>query len=647
MASKEKRRARPVAGKNIQILKKRHLPLFKLESAPSIANIKDLIDLTEAPKFYTNINTEMLWRITPHLKELNRMIGMDSLKETIFFQVIYYLQNMHTKNKNDEYLHTVIMGPPGHGKCLAKGTKVMLYSGETKNVEDITVKDILIGDDSKERKVLGTCSGFENMYEIVQTYGENYTVNESHILSLKLNTPPVLISSGGKFRVEWYDYHDFRQKEFADYFVSEKFWKSLPQKGDIINIEVREYLTRSDIWKENFRGYKVDIVGSEENIVLDPYNAMHSYLSRETKEENIRPELDVFHWKKIDRLILLAGIIDFYGIRERGDSDRSRANGEYVVKTSYSHLLKIEKLARSVGMRTEMSTGNVLRIYGNTHLIHANKAGLCSGREYDDLTYKIVVNKLGYGEYFGFSIDGNKRFLLGDFTVTHNTEVARIIGKLYSAMGILSDGGNFQIARREDFVAEYLGQTALKTKKFLNKCLGGVVFIDEVYALAPRNSDRDSFAKEAIDTLNMFLSEHKNDFCCIAAGYEDDVKNCFFAMNKGLERRFPWVHKITSYKPVELAYIFIKMIEDMQWKTIVSIPELTGLITNNISLFKYGGGDIETFLGKCKMMHSRRVFSLNVEERFILTKDDLNTTIEYIKQTGGRVEDGPPPGMYT
>ena len=116
------------------------------------------------------------------------------------------------------------------------------------------------------------------------------------------------------------------------------------------------------------------------------------------------------------------------------------------------------------------------------------------------------------------------------------TTVAKIIGKIYQSLGILSKHGKFRIAYRDDFIAGYLGQTANKTQKLLKSCLGGVLFIDEIYSLAPKDTDRDSFAKEALDTLTSFLSEHKNDFCCIGAGYEDDIENCFFAMNQGLKR---------------------------------------------------------------------------------------------------------------
>ena len=158
------------------------------------------------------------------------------------------------------------------------------------------------------------------------------------------------------------------------------------------------------------------------------------------------------------------------------------------------------------------------------------------------------------------------------------TSVAKIIAKIYQGLGVLSKSGPFKIAYRDDFIAGYLGQTAIKTQKLLRSCIGGVLFIDEVYALAPRDSDRDSFSEEALDTLTAFLSEHKSDFCCIAAGYENDIERCFFAMNQGLKRRFPWVHKIEEYNPTELAHIFFKMVNEAKWEISMSLKSMSNII---------------------------------------------------------------------
>jgi SpoVK/Ycf46/Vps4 family AAA+-type ATPase len=227
------------------------------------------------------------------------------------------------------------------------------------------------------------------------------------------------------------------------------------------------------------------------------------------------------------------------------------------------------------------------------------------------------------------------------------TSAAILLAKIYQSLGVLSSNGPFRIAHRDDFVAGYLGQTAIKTTKLLESCLGGVLFIDEVYSLGPKESDKDSFAQEAIDTLTSFLSEHKNDFCCIAAGYEKDIENCLFSNNEGLRRRFQWIHRIQEYTPEELASIFIKMIKDIKWELIPELKELTALMKEHKELFVYAGGDMETMISKCKMCHAKRVFGLDPVHKFSLTIEDLNNGIVQVKKNK-KPEDVniSPPGMY-
>jgi SpoVK/Ycf46/Vps4 family AAA+-type ATPase len=226
------------------------------------------------------------------------------------------------------------------------------------------------------------------------------------------------------------------------------------------------------------------------------------------------------------------------------------------------------------------------------------------------------------------------------------TTVAQLIAKIYQALGILSKRGHFRIAHRDDFIAGYLGQTAIKTEKLLKSCLGGVLFIDEVYSLAPRDNDRDSFSKEALDTLTAFLSEHKNDFCCIGAGYENDIEDCFFGMNQGLKRRFPWVHRIDKYNPNQLAQIFFKMVKEINWETAVDLKTVEKIIQHNMELFENAGGDIETFITKCKITHAKRVISLGPEHKFVLTKEDLEEAIEIVKYNKKQKDNKPPFGLY-
>ena len=137
---------------------------------------------------------------------------------------------------------------------------------------------------------------------------------------------------------------------------------------------------------------------------------------------------------------------------------------------------------------------------------------------------------------------------------TGKTEIAKIIGKLFMKMGILKSGV-FKKVTRSDLVSGYLGQTALKTKDVIKDCLGGVLFIDEAYALG-NNEKKDSFSKECIDTLCEALSEYKDNLMVIIAGYEVELKECFFSYNTGLDSRFTWRFKTDDYNAEDLKNIF-------------------------------------------------------------------------------------------
>ena len=106
---------------------------------------------------------------------------------------------------------------------------------------------------------------------------------------------------------------------------------------------------------------------------------------------------------------------------------------------------------------------------------------------------------------------------------TGKTEIAKMMGKIYSKIGILNKG-TFKKVTRSDLIAGYLGQTAMKTRDVIKEALGGVLFIDEAYALG--NTDKkDIFSKECIDTLCEGLSDNKENLMVIIAGYETELND--------------------------------------------------------------------------------------------------------------------------
>jgi hypothetical protein len=206
------------------------------------------------------------------------------------------------------------------------------------------------------------------------------------------------------------------------------------------------------------------------------------------------------------------------------------------------------------------------------------------------------------------------------------TEVAKIIGKIYLAMGILKND-KFIKATRSDLIAGYLGQTAKATQKVIDSAQGGVLFIDEVYSLGNAEK-RDSFAKECIDTINENLTEKKTEFICIIAGYKEEIDKCFFAFNPGLERRFPIRFTIEEYKFEDLFLIFQKKVTDSGWLLDESVTNK--FFKKKMSSFKYFGGDMEVLFTRCKRAHSRRIFCTE-EVKKSINLDDLKKGYEIFK----------------
>lgn len=214
------------------------------------------------------------------------------------------------------------------------------------------------------------------------------------------------------------------------------------------------------------------------------------------------------------------------------------------------------------------------------------------------------------------------------------TELAKIIGKIYNAMGVLKNN-KFIKANRSDLIGQYLGQTAPLTQKVINSALGGVLFIDEVYSLG-NSEKRDSYAKECIDTINENLTNKMTDFICIVAGYKDDIINCFLSYNKGLERRFPVRFTIDPYTGEELFLIFKKKANDFNWAVCDNITKK--FFIDNYKNFKNYGGDMEILFGKCKRAYSRRTFTTNDKSKMIIM-EDLNKAYEYFDNNDTNKDD--------
>lgn len=375
----------------------------------------------------------------------------------------------------------LIWGGAGLGKCLGRGTPVLMYDGTVKAVEDVVVGDRLMGPDSAARTVMSLARGREMLYRVTPKKGDSYVVNESHILSLKM-TPP-----------------------------------SVGQTHRVVNVSVRDYLGKSREFKNHAKGWRVGVDWSAAPVDVDPY-ILGTWLADGTLAEPRITTADrevVQAWREyaVDNSMTLrtAGVsgrsatyavttgrrtgqlrtrnvlkqaLRTYGLlsNEKFIPQVYKANSRsvrlallagiidgdgYLTGGCYDVVFKGQRLAddlcflvRSLGMAAyrkpcvKVCTNNGkagdyhrVTISGDIATIPcrvSRRVAAARQQIKNVLVTGITVEAIGEGDYFGFEIDGDRLFLLGDFTVTHNTAVVNAIARrkklpMYTLIGSLCD----------------------------------------------------------------------------------------------------------------------------------------------------------------------------------------------------------------
>lgn len=245
--------------------------------------------------------------------------------------------------------------------------------------------------------------------------------------------------------------------------------------------------------------------------------------------------------------------------------------------------------------------------------------------------YTTYLNFLKIRKEKGFD-DSEKINLHAIFTGnpgTGKTTVAKMLGKIYLQLGLLSKGHVIE-ADRSDLVAEYIGQTAPKTKEIIKRAKGGILFIDEAYALARKNDDSKDFGKEAIEILLKEMSDGDGDIAIIAAGYPDEMNN-FLESNPGMKSRFQMFYDFPDYLPKELLLIaeystqkrgikFNEFSKEMMFKKLIDAYRDRDRMFGNA---RY----VNSLIDECKMnMGLRLMQSPNPSE----LSNDILSTIETV-----------------
>lgn len=242
---------------------------------------------------------------------------------------------------------------------------------------------------------------------------------------------------------------------------------------------------------------------------------------------------------------------------------------------------------------------------------------------------KSILDQMLYfiqGLHKGQNVSEFKHTVIYGQPGTGKTEVAKIIGEMYAKLGILKNNV-FKKVTRNDLIAGYLGQTALKTRKVIDECLGGVLFIDEAYSLASPDNN-DTYSKECIDTICEALSDHKDNLMVIIAGYKDELEETFFRANRGLESRFIWRFIMDKYTPAEMMKIFKKKVAENEWSFEDEDKITEKWFVEKKNEFTSFGRDMELLLSYTKISHGRRIYGKDIEVRKKISLEDMNKGFE-------------------
>lgn len=222
---------------------------------------------------------------------------------------------------------------------------------------------------------------------------------------------------------------------------------------------------------------------------------------------------------------------------------------------------------------------------------------------------------------------------------TGKTTVARIVGRIYKQIGLLSKG-HFIEASRTDLIAGFQGQTALKVKKVIEQAKGGVLFIDEAYSIT-ENDHSDSYGRECLTELTKALEDYREDLVVIVAGYTEPM-NKFFESNPGLKSRFNMFIEFDDYSPNELDDILISMCKNNDYILAEEAKEKIHLYFKQQTASKdenfANGRLVRNLYDDLVMNHARRVINVanpgSVElsminaEDFTLILDDAEGSLE-------------------
>ena len=224
----------------------------------------------------------------------------------------------------------------------------------------------------------------------------------------------------------------------------------------------------------------------------------------------------------------------------------------------------------------------------------------------NDIVCEINVNKLR--KAFRLKAPSSTRHMVfvGN-PGTGKTTVARMLANILHVLGVIPTNKLVEVDR-SGLVAAYAGQTALKTRKVIESAIGGVLFIDEAYAIC--RNDNDEYGYEALDTLTKCLEDYREDLVVIVAGYKDEMQD-FLNSNPGLSSRFKTIISFDDYSNDELMGIFLSLLKDNDYHLDKDAKEVVKEMFHSIDNLNGNGRSVRNLFEDIVRHQARRVNGLS------------------------------------
>ena len=445
------------------------------------------------------------------------------------------------RNRNKSFL---IVSPTG---CHAKGEKVLMYDGSIKNVENVVVGDKLMGSDGFSRNVLHLTSGEDNLYKIIPTKGDLFVVNEGHILTLVktrnrvVPRRPCEIYDDSLVDISVKDYLKLSdwKKHLLKLVHTEEIEFEYGQRG---KISVPPYFLGIILGDGLFRNNTISVTTMDKPMVdvikemgnkygfdyrTEPAGKAKTYIFRNKSKEicgatrlkRELKELGLKEKKSGDKFVpqvykmapvnirkeILAGLMDSDGYINTGCYDyvsKSKVLAEDVcfIARSLGLRAKITECEKEILSRNFSGTYYRVTLSGNLNKIpcKVKKVGIRKQKK-NPLRSGFRVERIGKGEYYGFTVDKDNRYLLPDFTITHNCGKTVMMSAIVDR--IVKNGGKVLFLAHRNMLVEQ-GQSKVKNEDGVTYSTVQSMSRDDVL----NSYDRDAFNLIVVDEVHHILS---------------------------------------------------------------------------------------------------------------------------------------------